>query len=152
MEQYKALDGATHLPLRTFSNYESSIKCFFFDYDTLGDIPLFYVPELPPPALIIDFPRSRWSLDTADLDEVHREAARIRQRVDVFLGLRAFFQTVSDRAPSPMTLPIPAVMDRPSEHWLQRWWSRLWNFVQHVGAGGMFCYLQAVESLGLEGG
>ena len=49
-----------------------------FNYDTLGDIPLFYIPTPPPPALIVETePRSRWSVDTEDLEAVRCEASAV---------------------------------------------------------------------------
>lgn len=109
-----------------------------FDYDTLGDIPLFYTPALPPPAVIAEPGHSRWSVDTADLMEVQRETLQVLQRVDLFLRPRAWCSPIHDISPSPTPLPSPVVLESRTQPLVRRLWIRAWS---------LFCRIRSVWSL-----
>ena len=93
-----------------------------FNYDTLGDIPLFYIPTPPPPVLIVETePRSRWSVDTEDLEAVRHEASAVMTLAHRFLAVKAELPFLQPRR-SAFT-PPPVV---------QHLWRKFWRFMQHL--------------------
>ena len=99
-----------------------------FNYDSLGEIQLFYVPTPPPAAVLAEAtPLSRWSVDTEELAEIRREATRLAQRSQQFWALKA-------AAPQHLSIPLPAPVTTATKPVtpVQQIWGALWAFAQRL--------------------
>lgn len=114
--------GSTLLSTTYFTMNPSDSPASSFDYDSLGDIPLFYIPEPPAPVLTLDrVLKSRWSVDIADLPNmgrVNNQSSRTRPN--------SHFSRPS------LSLPSPVTMETKSHTLVYHLWIFIWTLVQRL--------------------